>query len=352
MSDTDISYLNDDELRLVMEHIPTEWDRMQFAQSIGRDEVNPQIVRKTFMREMRDVRSSRSEKFKSFLHFLQHVLPSLQPVHHGSKIVRLKIAESYGELHEIMLEPISGALQGTPQQQMLNFMHLFAALSTQFDLVYSYSVGCLGFMFKKKTPVPYNDPAWSSGSNLKAEYTYRLNITESCRISFEFNIKYSGGDFFGEPLPHDKHNWIAFQINPDDVKPFTAENVFFKIRTCWRNQWPGLKAALKFGKLHADEYAKRKEFFHTITKMLVDDIKADKWTLHIGDTITPSNRMGFATPVGNVPAVTDSEAFAKQITQIIVDSKLIFTEEYRPSGGAAEGGGMLLAPFLDRTLLQ
>ena len=26
---------------------------------------------------------------------------------------------------------------------------------------------------------------------------------------------------------------------------------------------------------------------------------------HTGDTITPSNRMGFATPVGNVPAVTD-----------------------------------------------
>ena len=98
----------------------------------------------------------------------------------------------------------------------------------------------------------------------------------------------------------------------------TFENkVFPKFRTEWRKQ-----------RLRAPAT----EFLHTITKMLVDDL-SDKWTLHM-------------------PENTDSEAFAKQITQIIVDSKLIFTEENRLSGRAAGGGGMLLAPFLDRTLLQ
>ena len=310
MSDTNISDLNDDELGLVMKHIP-KWDGMQFAQSIGRDDINPQRDRKMFMREMRDVRSSRSEKFESFLHFLQHVWPSLQPVYHGSKIVRLKIAESYSELHKIMLEPISGALEGTPQQQMLNFMHLFVALSTRRVLFSNRSFGSYEFWFTKKTPVPYNDPAWSPGSNLKAEYIFRLTITESGRISFEFNINYSSD----KPRPRDKYNSIAYQINPDDAKTF-ENKVFPKFRTEWR------KKRLR---------APATEFLHTITKMLVNDIKADKWTL---------------------PRNTDSEAFAKQITQIIVDSKLIFTEEYRPSGGAAGGGGMLLAPFLDRTLLQ
>jgi hypothetical protein len=330
MSDKNISDLNDDELRLVMGHIPTEWDRIQFAQLIGRDDIDPQRDRKMFMREMRDKGLSRSEKFELFLHFLQDVWPKqtnkplLQPVHqqgsepHGSKIVRLKVAESYSELHEIMLEPISGALQGTPQQQMLNFMHLFVALSALRVLFSNRTFWSFEFWFTKKTPVPYNDPAWSSGSNLKAEYTYRLNIDLSGRISFEFNIEYSDGDFgLGKPRPRDKYNSIAYQINPDDAKTF-EDVVYPKIRTEWRKR--RLRAPVT-------------EFLHTITKMLADDIKADKWTLHM-------------------PRNTDSEAFAKQITQIIVDSKLIFTEEYRPSGGAAGGGGMLLAPFLDRTLLQ
>lgn len=349
-----ISDLNDDELALVVEQIPMEFDRIQFARAIGHDDIDPAMDRKMFMRKMRDVRTSPSEKFKTFLHFVQHVSPTLKSYWvkgeqaGRSKLSRLKIAQSYDELHDIMLQPVSGALLGTPQQQMLNFMQLFAALgfkcspeegsyfgrgpyTSSTDISYSSHLEGISFQYKKSSFLPYNDPAYSGDLTLEAEYMCKLDITKTGKLIFIFNVDYSrdlrrhewmfgpplgqegrqGGGRRREPLPPSRTERIEFQVCNADAETFEA-GVFSNIVDYLTNNWPGQTF------IDGSFTTLKDAVFHRITKMLAEKIDARNWKT-------------------SMPASTISETFVNQITQFIIDSKLIFTEEYRPMGG----GGMI-----------